>query len=253
MSPESTTPNVSSTKTSPLFFTEMIPSSLLSKSLHLPALFKLINHSFNHPHTTGAGGILPPSTSDTARTSRLKTPNQLSHEVGPDGFTILMFSSDGPIHGEESRLIGTASAKPYVPADATGNEAAVIFKRPPPTSDENRDGWPQWEVAAMAVHPGFQGRGLASRLLELLVEEVKARTVADLQGEAHRSNVDGGEQRREGKGGKVIILLSTIQELNERYYRNRGWRTTAVQRFEPGTLGSRDGFSVVEMMRLVDL
>lgn len=48
-------------------------------------------------------------------------------------------------------------------------------------------------------------------------------------------------------------MLSSMQELNETYYAKRGWTTTGVRRFQPGTMGSRDGFGVVEIMKIVDL
>ena len=182
-------------------------------------------------------------------------------------------------------LIATASAKPYVankPYVATkpdgeemGKDANLLFKRPPPDvsktemSDENGkpDGdaerWPKWEILAMAVHPILQGRGLASTLMGQTIEEIKARAYAAIpsstatqryqnpaDGASHPKILDSGEK---GAKGKVMLMLSTMLEFNESYYLKRGFVTTGVRRFEPGTMGSLDGFSVVEMMRWVDL
>lgn len=55
-----------------------------------------------------------------------------------------------------------------------------------------------------------------------------------------------------GERGKIVLLLSTMQELNEGYYAKRGWKATVLRRFPPGTMGSRDGFGVIEMMKIID-
>ena len=176
-------------------------------------------------------------------------------------------------------LIATVSAKPYVPTKPEGDggagekKAHLLFKRPPPPAarhdpdeadaDGRRggdEGWPKWEILAMAVHPRLQGRGLASTLMAQAIEEIKIRAAAAAaptptrhhrqKSTGHHSENGNGEV---AKGGKVMLMLSTMLELNEPYYLKRGFTTTAVRRFEPGTMGSLDGFSVVEMMRWVDL
>ena len=169
-------------------------------------------------------------------------------------------------------LIATVSAKPYVPTkpegDGLGERAHLLFKRPPPARNDPEadadgrggdEGWPKWEILAMAVHPRLQGRGLASTLMAQAIEEIKTRAAAAASVPAptptpHRQKSTG---HHPGNGevakGKVMLMLSTMLELNEPYYLKRGFTTTAVRRFEPGTVGSVDGFSVVEMMRWVDL
>ena len=165
-------------------------------------------------------------------------------------------------------LIATVSAKPYVPTQqpkAGGNieeKSHLLFKRPPPpdrngpkacteegTGDE---GWPKWEVLAMAVHPSLQSRGLASSLGDQVIAEIKARaslSISRIDGiqASYSGNVDG--EREVGKKGKVMLMLSTMKEINEARYLRMGFVATAERRFEPGTMGSRDGFSVVEMKR----
>lgn len=88
----------------------------------------------------------------------------------------------------------------------------------------------------------LQGRGLAKQLMDITVEEIRTRVA--------RSG--GGLSEEEGVGAQILLLLSTMQELNETYYAKRGWTTTGLRRFPPGTSGSRDGFGVVEMMKIVD-
>ena len=50
-----------------------------------------------------------------------------------------------------------------------------------------------------------------------------------------------------------MLMTSTTLELNEPFFRNMGAVTIGVRRYEPGTLGCRDGFSVADMELLVDL
>ncbi|KAL2049923.1 hypothetical protein ABVK25_009790 [Lepraria finkii] len=98
---------------------------------------------------------------------------------------------------------------------------------------------PKWEVLVMVVEPELQGRGISGQLMGMTVEEIKRRCVTQIQ---------------KGKeSGKAMLMLSSMQELNETYYAKRGWTTTGVTRFQPGTMGRRDGFGVVEMMKIVDL
>ena len=126
----------------------------------------------------------------------------------------------------------------------------------------------------MAAHPSLQGRGLASTLLGRVFEEIRTRAAAAAAASpppsVPRPTLTKGHQKRiycteislgndegevgKGKGkGKVMLMLSTMLELNESYHLKRGFVSTAVRRFEKGTVGSRDGFGVVEMMRWVEL
>ena len=244
----------------------------LNASLHLPALFKLINHCFNVSHNSKGRSLLPSSP-----TSRLKTHNQLSEEIGPDAFTIIMLAQDtstqvrgeeiGKREGDGDTVIATASAKPYVPPEPYNNEAGIgetsekLFKRQP-GGDKAFAAYaelPKWEILCMCVEPTLQGRGIAGQLMGLTVEEIKRRVVEGT-GEAQESkmgqkNVYGEDRNgtKEKAKGEVLLMLSSMQELNESYYAKRGWQTTGVRRFPPGTLGSRDGFGVVEMMKVVSL
>lgn len=210
--------------------TLLLPSPSLPHSPHLPALFALLNRAFTHTHLHGAGyAILP------ANVGRLEKPEQLASELGSEGFCIIAFSAD-----DGGRMVGTASAKPYHAAKAregAGGEVNLIFKRPEVGGDgggvvEDGEGLPAWELLAMAVEPELQGRGISTQLLEGTLEEIK---------------------RRVSEGGKraTRVLVSTMKELTEGYYQKKGWETTEERRFPPGTAGSRTGFTVVEMVKVV--
>ena len=123
----------------------------------------------------------------------------------------------------------------------------------------------------------LQGRGIAGQIMGLTVEEIKRRVV-ESKNEGHErrhgmncegrnnrggdekghdddddDNVGRKEKEKKREKGEVLLMLSSMQELNEAYYAKRGWETTGVRRFPPGTMGSRDGFGVVEMMKVVSV
>ena len=264
--------------------TFILSAAVLNQSLNLPGVVKLLNYTYDQSHINARDGrLLPPDP-----TTRLQSLSQLSSELEPDGFTTLMFSSEvspekdveGLVADEETgaTLIATASAKPYVETQLEGKQLRekthLLFKRPPPDrsepkadtdgrGDEEDKDRPKWEILAMAVHPTLQGRGLASTLLEQVITEIKSRASASIaRPTAPRHRQDSLDRAghpetldRKGKAakGKVMLMLSTMLEMNEAYYLKRGFITTAVRRFGPGTLGSRDGVSVAEMMQWVDL
>ena len=255
----------------------------LNASPHLPELFDLINHCFTIAHNPEGHSYLPPST-----TSRLRTYIQLSEEIGPDGFTIIMLAQDnstqvhgggeGTQEGNGDIVIATASAKPFIPPEPDKNEpgketASKLFKRQPGT-DEALAAYaelPKWEILCMVVEPTLQGRGIAGQLMGLTIEEIKRRVLEGKNGGYKRRHGGNGgtngeannvqkyikaehDDEKKGKGkGEVLLMLSSMQELNESYYAKRGWQTTSVRRFPPGTMGSRDGFGVMEMMKVVSL
>ena len=198
---------------------------------------------------------------------------------------------DDETEGRE-RIIGTASAKPYqipsskspspsssadtailpITAPPTPVDATSLFKRQPgaPESLAAYADLPKWEILVTVVDPALQGRGLAGKLMDITVAEIRRRvkeqenssnagagvpngapgdseTVEDNTGVRNSDPHHQAEQQ-----GQIWLLLSTMQELNEKYYAKRGWVTTASRQFEKGTMGSRDGFGVVEMRKVVE-
>ena len=193
-----------------------------------------------------------------------------------------MLAQDTSTHvhgeGEGGTVIATASAKPFIPPVTDNNKSEEVkasekvFKRQPGT-DTALAAYaelPKWEILCTCVEPTLQGRGIAGKLLGLTIEEIKRRVMESKdeghgrrhggdgelngEGETHQMDeeADADETKEEAKG-EVLLMLSSMQELNESYYAKRGWQTTGVRRFPPGTLGSRDGFGVVEMMKVVSL
>lgn len=185
---------------------------------------------------------------------------------------------EGKQEGRSDTVIATASAKPFIPPERhnkeSGREPASekLFKRQPDTDNALAAyaGLPKWEIICTCVEPTLQGRGIAGQLMDLTIEEVKRRVVESKDGGHERRHGGDGEMNGEGTNhqkneeavadkmkekakGELLLMLSSMQELNESYYAKRGWQTTGVRRFPPGTMGSRDGFGVVEMMKVVSL
>lgn len=185
---------------------------------------------------------------------------------------------EGKQEGRSDTVIATASAKPFIPPEPhnkeSGREPASekLFKRQPDTDNALAAyaGLPKWEIICTCVEPTLQGRGIAGQLMDLTIEEVKRRVVESKDGGHERRHGGDGEMNGEGTNhrkneeadadktkenaeGELLLMLSSMQELNESYYAKRGWQTTGVRRFPPGTMGSRDGFGVVEMMKIVSL
>ncbi|KAK0513403.1 hypothetical protein JMJ35_004389 [Cladonia borealis] len=273
--------------------TQLLSPISLNASPYLPALFKLLNHCFDISHNPPGHSYLPHSS-----TSRLKTYTQLSEEIGPDGFTIIMLAQDTSTQAhslssseerKQETVIATASAKPYTPPrpsssnnnsspgkkeEENNEKASELFKRQPGTDTDAALAayaeLPKWEILCMVVEPGLQGRGIAGQLMDLIIQEIEHRVrgaeknkgggkgEGEGEGEGEGKGMGGNGHGDEREGGKkekteILLLLSTLLEINQSYYQKRGWETSNIRNFPPGTMGSRDGFGVVEMMKVVRL
>lgn len=222
------------------------PSTLLS-SPYLVALTDLINVAFAGSYTIGSVEHLPKDI------IRLSTPQQLVEEVGGDGFTVVVFASDASAEGGlEKRPVATASAKPWkedAGDGAVGSETVRLFKRKPrfttstTSPSDSRNNIPKWEILIMAVDLAHSNRGIATTLIHTVVQEIKRRAFPA----SPPSSVPSIGQDQDQK---IILMLTTMKENNEVYYQKRGFITTRERTFAKGMVGSRDGFSVVEMERV---
>ena len=95
------------------------------------------------------------------------------------------------------------------------------------------DNQSRWELLAFGTDVSLMGQGLAGQLTELTNAEIRRRAAA------------------EGKT-KIVLMLSTMRDVNEPYYLKRGYKTMSVKTFPPGTQGSKDGFSVAEMVKVLE-
>jgi len=193
----------------------------------IPGIHDLVVHAFGASHNTS--GIFP----DESR--RLDSHHQLVQELsGPGTFTYVI------TYTGTKTVIGVASGKRY--------KDAVVSKplsKEDPKSTFIRSGvyGPKsegWELSLMAVDPSLQRQGLAGLLMNLVESEVKRRFVL---GRAERGLPELG----------LIMLLTTVKEINWGFYVRRGYQLDYETVHEPGWLGSSTGFHVVHMSKQAEV
>lgn len=192
----------------------------------IPGLHDLINEAFAFSH--GRTRALP------AEDLRLKSKDQLVRELsGPGTFTFVV------TYTGTNAVIGVASAKKY--KSTPSRQAARVedpksaFTRTGPSQPDTEG----WELSSMAVDPSLQRQGLAGLLMDLVDGEVKRRFLLFRE-----------EQGRPEL--RLVMLLTTVKEINGQFYARRGWRADYETFQGPGWHGSENGFTVVHMSKQVD-
>ncbi len=92
----------------------------------------------------------------------------------------------------------------------------------------------KFELVVVAVDPTLQKKGLASRICAEVEAELKEKV------------------RKEGKK-KLRLMIRTAKENNEAYWTRKGYRVVGETKFPPGNYGSKTGFTVLDMQRVIDL
>ncbi|KAL8713042.1 MAG: hypothetical protein Q9220_002902 [cf. Caloplaca sp. 1 TL-2023] len=239
---------------------ERFRSEDLNDTAQLTSLWKFANGTFmdsvrKHPELGFSEG------------KRFEQPQDFIEEMGPNGVTFVQYSLD-PMETEGgARMIATAGCKPWTNkykfdervsqmrrerevrekgmAEDQGPEAEESDtiqvddgslqqiddeKQEPMVHDEGPDDVPRWEVMTVCVHPDWQKQGLADRLLQSVTEEVSSQVAS-------------------GGGNHFKLVVRTLKEINEQYWRRKGFKTVAEKSFEPGLFGSTHGFHLLDMTR----
>lgn len=183
----------------------------------IPQLFNLINAAFAVSHSRD--GVIPTAT------LRLQSEAQLMEEFSAsDAFTFVITYTGAKV------ALGTASAKPHrggsLKHGATGAERSIFTRMEPLKGDVVG-----WELVTMAVDPLVQRQGLASMLMKMVEAEVKRRTIS----------------ARLEEGKPLVMLLSTVKEVNGAFYAKKGYVRDHEIQYGPGCMGSEHGFTVVHM------
>lgn len=193
----------------------------------IPGMHDLINEAFAISH--GRTRAMP------AEVLRLQSKEQLVLELsGPGTFTYVI------TYTGTNDVIGVASAKKY---KSTPSRQPVSVENPKSAftrtgpSQENTEGF---ELSTMAVDPSLQRQGLAGLLMNLVDREVKRRFLLARE-----------EQGRPDLG--LVMLLTTIKEINGQFYARKGWQADYETFQEPGWRGSENGFTVVHMSKNVEV
>lgn len=201
-------------------------SNYLEAAGQIPALYDLINDAFGT--SQNATGMWP------STTLRLSTHKQLVQELSGKGTFTYVITYTGT-----STILGTASAKLY----------KDTLERTPPSQEQPKSTFTRtgtsapdtegWELALMAVDPSLQRKGVAGLLIGLVEREVKRRFLL-------------AKAQSEMPGRKLVMLLSTIKEVNFEFYTRRGYEFDYETFHEPGWLASPTGFTVVHMSKKVE-
>lgn len=221
----------------------------------LRPLTEFIDMVFIQAHVSGADYGLLPSTVKRVESG----PQQLIKEIGPDGFCMILFEemngvSDVTDHGQAKKVIALGSAKPYkLPKEREfyGSSTNMLFKRDPQDASGDGVDYVKWELVAFATDPAGQRQGLATQLTAITVAEIQRRVdeeraATKLRQEVNSDTLCGGVKP------KIELMLSTMAELNEGYYLKKGWKTTSKKNLGPGTEGSKYGFSIAEMVKVLE-
>jgi GNAT superfamily N-acetyltransferase len=182
-----------------------------------------INNAFGNSHNVS--GIFPTTS------QRLGSRDQLVAELsGPGIFTYVV------TYTGTQTVIGTASAKRYKDTvsskPASEEDQKSTFTRSGVFGPHSEG----WELSLMAVDPSLQRQGLAGLLMKLVEGEVKRRFVLD---RAERGLPDL----------KLVMLLTTLKEINWDFYVRRGYQLDYETYHGPGWLGSSTGYHVVHMSK----
>nr|OQO21572.1 hypothetical protein B0A51_11920 [Rachicladosporium sp. CCFEE 5018] len=172
--------------------------------------------------------------------ARFQTETQFINELGSqEGTFIAVLAFDQPDGELYDGIIGTAAAKRYAPPTGAlppKSQQGETFSRST-ESFATFEGAELWELRHMGVRPDLQGRGLAGYLMKLCEEEVQRLFDAR---KAKGEVVDGMG---------LVMLLTTLKEINETFYAKRGWKWDEEKKFGKGWMGSEAGFSVAHMSK----
>lgn len=164
---------------------------------------------------------------------RLQYDAQIVDEIGPNGLTVVMSTSD--------EIVGTASVKDWK-ADADGilwkpggyytgksADAASLVESSSVPEFAACDG--DVELFVVAVKPGQQYRkkGIAERLVRACEQELKRKFAAET--------------------AQVRIMLRVVREINGQYWLKKGYRTVGEHACPPSTWGLEKAFILWAMRK----
>lgn len=215
------------------------PSQLVDSPL-IPLHRSVVNKAFSQSHISK--GSLP------GDIDRLQGPVQFLEELGntPGTFTVIVY------HEQPLQVLATASSKRYTgpPKVIAGYDSTRLetFKR---NVEKSKD-FDQWELNMMVVDPEVQNQGLASLMIRLVEGEIRRRHVSmppDQGGELEHANGNGAVA---ANPMGLMMILTTIKEINEVFYKKKGFTKDYETAWPPGYLRSPEGFSVIHMSKQLE-
>ncbi|KAL8771606.1 MAG: hypothetical protein Q9209_003049 [Squamulea sp. 1 TL-2023] len=241
------------------FRIKRIRANDLVETPELRSLWEFMNYAFAH-----SAQQYPEM--GVSEGKRFEQPSDFTKEMGIDGVTFIHYASSSGDPNGNGTIIATAGCKPWSPAmkldervkrmkeerearekepanaQERGNDSFYtkehedqllqqIEKLGPMTDDDEQDDIPRWEVMTVCVHPEWQKKGLADRLLEKVAEEVSSQV------------------KSLNQGPEFKLMVRTMKEINEKYWLSKGFKPMREMFFEPGLFGSPTGFHIVDLSR----
>lgn len=214
----------------PDLHTDLFASPELLTQPWLPDLTRMINESY----------LVSPTDKIEFRDDklRLRSNDQLSRELGPEGFTAVAFTIDGV--DEKPTIVGTASMKKWKDDGLwqpwIHNEPKLIEEKCNGQVDHilGKDVCPgDYELAVVAIppNPQYRGKGIASKLVKLCEEEVLR------QHEGH------------GDSSPIRIMIRVVKENAGDYWQRQGFTAIASQRCPKGFWDAAEEFTMWAMIR----
>lgn len=217
----------------PGIHTELFTSTELLSQPWLPDLARMINASYTVSHTNKVKFV--------DNKLRLQTDNQLSEELGADGFTAVAFASSDT--GKKPQVIGTASMKPWKDDGLWNPSHDDDASQEPTTKNPNSKTEPfvqdhacpgDYELAVVALPPDprYRGKGIAGRLVKACEDEI-------LRLRGHQP----------GRERPVRIMIRTPKENTGDYWLKQGFKTVGSRKCPKGFWDSLEEFTMWAMVR----
>jgi len=215
--------------------TQYEPYQLVGSPLLAP-LRRLVNKAFSVSHAQTGGVVLP------ANIDRLRSEDEFLQNMGTDPGTFNYMIT----YAGTDEIIGTVGAHRYVVpvleavagGGREGQRSTFARVKAPVGGDGKAE---MWELKLMATDVSLQRQGLASYMMALTEAEVKRRFKAE-------ALANGGSEEQV----RLVMVLTTIKELNEAFYLRRGYVFDYETVHERGFMGSETGFTVNHMSKVLD-
>jgi GNAT superfamily N-acetyltransferase len=176
--------------------------------------------------------------------TRFERSEELYWDLAPEFFTFIISSKKLNESGEP-KLYATCSARRPIPhARHYDKEKAQLHSVN--TFPDDAD---VWVLKMLSIDPEIFGQGIGFYLQQKVEAEIKERTYTSMTANASTSSTGVINVPRY----KVHIILTSMAETNEKYYRRNGYKVTGVKTFPPGFAGSILEWHMLDLEKTIEL
>lgn len=171
---------------------------------------------------------------------RLPTPQSLFDIVGEDGMFAVLYARED---GKECMAtpVACAATKRWG-GDLEGRKAAK-----PVDGEEGEEDKEGWEILCVTTHVEYMRRGYAQQCIEALITHLSTQY-------GHQDQHQIVERvGPEAEFQPLTIWTQAIEELNGRFWRNRGWSEVRRYNKPVGSWGSKFGYELLVLVREVEV